>query len=277
MELDTTLAVKPLPKSSGGRRVYWVHPDNVIEVQAVLLRFLALKAMQTASSPSAVSTPILSRTNSFDQSTSPKAHEIGILIIDNPTKFLQTRAARVLSDSGPTQAARPSAQVHWCSGDKDSEAVIYVPADGVNKSASSFKMKRKNVKLAVGVIHSGPALARKNSINESDEKLQAVRSWFSRHGDAKPLVQISAQRMRFTQAPEGSVWATFDQQISFRPSNPDWEDELEDEDSDVTDQQRRYFPHGVLELRWEGQIPPIVRELDASHLVRKPRLHLPCF
>lgn len=266
MALGTNSPSNPSFNSGmGGRAIYWVHSDHLVEVQVLLLKHLNIQSSTPVSS--VPQTPALSRrpsTSGLSSLTwaSEKVEDVGTIILDNLPKFAQAQSSKTIEQAF---TAGPAARIQWYGIGKDAEASIMVNSslEGIDRDDGesryfATRLKRKHVE---SLINTDMPLTMKDQ-NENTER---IRSWFQDHPDIAPLVKILARRMRFVSG--GKVWAVLDRGVRIFRLGEDWEGSISDprreEEGPCT-----AFPHAVLEVRWEGLVEPdVTTELNKSHLV----------
>ena len=89
-------------------------------------------------------------------------------------------------------------------------------------------------------------------------------------------IQVSAQRTSFVKVSRNTsttsrVYATMDRNIcSTRlPSQIDFLDLYGEEDLVNLNEYKNVFPHAVLQIRWDGDSPRWLEELNGSHLIER--------
>ena len=303
LDFDTALAVLPLGHLAS-KAVYWVHPDNLIQVHVILLQHTRLyKFNNTAPSPPNTASPRSSRSgsiNSRGSATSNRAdEETGVIVCDDLQRFARRRSSATIGDSenipGNT-SEKAAASIRYCS---TGEAVAIInklshPMDGLVTGEHEFeraKFKRKAIRQLFSTetpqipkqkqscqlgIPNGAA----SSESSLSQDIETIHKWFSKHSEIGPLVQLHMRRTRFVGLRNGEIgglWATIDKDVSMRRFP---KDSLtsghgflmfgEEEKSGF-----ERFPHALLEIRCEGKTATdLLAMLDASHLVRNPQIPL---
>ncbi|KAI9811594.1 MAG: hypothetical protein M1827_005343 [Pycnora praestabilis] len=296
VDLDTALATTPLGHA-GGKAVYWVHPDNLVQIQVLLLQHTRLRTGQARSPRSSTMralAPQSSHEGSPDitrnHSTEEKDDEIGLLILDNLERFAKGQSSATISDVEDTVGEafeKTAATVRWCAG---GEAVIVVGTSPRARSSGSERISRRNIQqarlkpknLQALLDLDRPLLLPRRESEPSHEGteettttldcLENVRNWLSRHKDVKPLVQIHCRRTRFVGLSNNStrgVWVTLDKDIKMNAASLD---RLGVTEGAEMLGEKSSFPYAVLQVRWEGDPGThLARALDQSHLTERVR------
>lgn len=277
-EFDTFFATLPLGEG-GKTAVYWVHPENVVELQVLLLQHARSHAVRR---PSTTGTPIgsLSRRGSYTattpgrrNSTSPD-QDTGLLIVDDQDRFVQQQSSTTLEKRESTvgvilQNATVSAR--WTQED---EAIIATRSG--NGAVKETVVKRKHLAAALDPTSSIPASKAAVSIghdsSSSTKQIEETRSWFADNQAFRPLATVASSRQRFTDIASdsnGFLLATLDKTISMRGSS---RAELSSVDTVFSSSGSDMFPYAVLRIRQEGSLANnLLRVLDGSHLVERVR------
>lgn len=120
MEFDTALAV--LPTSPGaGRACYWVHNDNVLQIQVLLLQYMRSRKNQVSPATPSSSRPPrqLSIHGSDSLSKDQASRTSGVIVCDELQRFADRRSSETLSDSeseaGRENSAKSAASIRYSS------------------------------------------------------------------------------------------------------------------------------------------------------------------
>ncbi|KAI9778789.1 MAG: hypothetical protein M1839_007879 [Geoglossum umbratile] len=302
VDFDVALATLPLGYTAG-KATYWIHPDNLVELQVLLLQHMRKRSAQ-GKSPTSPS-PTISRGSSLTWKSGFGAEdreEVGLVIFDDLERFAENQSAATISeveDLAGKITEKAAASVRWCA---DSEAVVVAgttPLDtpeSANPSAASerrlriAKIKKKNISTLFDITQRLPNQRRGSdlaaygteSAEASGRNLEAVRTWLYRHEEIRPLVQIRSKRTRFYNPKNNSshgTWAVLDQDIKMEKAHlggigglgtltPPIEGYEGTAASASLDGRIVEFPYAVLEVRWEGEEElSLIPVLDVSHLV----------
>ncbi|KAF8474911.1 VTC domain-containing protein [Kalaharituber pfeilii] len=253
----------------GGKAVYWVHNDHLVEIQVLLLKHLNIQS--STPSPTLPSSPALSRRPSATGLSSltwapDKVEDVGTVLLDNLPKFAQAQSSKTIEQASETA---PAAKIRWCGNSRDAETSVvvassvhepkHVPDANTDAEYHNLRLKRKHIE---SLINANAPLTLKDHQLESAER---IKDWFREHPDIVPLVKILARRTRFVSGQK--VWAILDRDIRMYRIGENWEGCISNPDREETGKSS-IFPHAVLEVRWEGQEEPaLVKQLNRSHLV----------
>ncbi|TKA78414.1 hypothetical protein B0A49_01378 [Cryomyces minteri] len=284
VDFDTALATLPLGPA-GKKAVYWVHPDNLVELQVILLQHTRLYKHHAHGTPSASPYDTPSRGSLTPRRgsalNSDTGGDTGVLILDDLTRFAKEQSAITISDkedAAGTVPEKATGSARWTAG---GEVVVYVqevPKDGniAVESCYAARMKDKHLHAFLDVERPFPPRTSSETMDASNavrsdsdvEQIDRVRRWLSTHPEVQPLVSIKYDRARFVALGNDSVhgsWATLDKNVVMRGA-------LEDRASASRRQGAVDFPHVVLEVRQEGEhAGELIKVLDRSHLTERVR------
>jgi hypothetical protein len=275
VEVDAAFATVPLgPKAS--HATYWVHNDNIMQLNIVLLQQLRARRCMTPISSAEASPLPKSRQGSLHAITQPSPTDAkdyaGTIIYDSLRDFTSRRSNTTVEDienyeGRALEEAMASIRYTPATG----EAVVMV-GNGDNLVAPNSRTKRKTKVKSKELPHlfgqtSTTGRKRLVGIGEDNADRSDVEQWIQAHKEElQPLAHLRCRRSRFEGRSNDStkgIWAALDRDVSFEnmhsleaPSNEEHESSL------------KHFPHAILEIRWEGQkVPDIVKILDETHLV----------
>ncbi len=281
VDIDTALAISPLGPDSA-EAVYWIHPDDIVQIHVLLLQYTRLP--KAANSHSPLDTPPGSR-SSRQGSLSANAsrpfpqtdEEVGVIVCDDLQQFVQRRNGETISEDKPgTVPEKAAASIRYsCSG--DAVVVVGTTPEDTSKSAqpgmrilpSKAKFKRKIVGHIFGMSKAD------HPVNGRDaEDSELVYKWLREHQEVQPLVQLQSRRTRFVglkNSKIGGIWATLDTDVLMSPSS---RASVADRAGSPTiieggKHGTTSFPHAILAVRIEGDAgTELLSRLDTSHLVR---------
>ena len=281
IDLDTALAITPLG-SRAVRAVYWVHPDNVMNAQILLMRHTSPHKFYEHASPRV--SPTSSRSSPRGSASGVeswnhgrrKSDEIGLIICDEPRKFAQRRSSKTVEDieTLPGIASEEAiASIRFARAIDPVIAIDAVVDSRLSRRSQRLgfytaKLNRKDVRRLFDTSNPAISLDLKDNLSTT-----AVAQRLAAHRDIRPLVKVQSRRSRFLgleNSPKGGVWATLDTEIHFRQCSP--EQVAADKyflgiDEDAAKDLNR-FPHAILEVRVEGiDSADLIKLLDESHLV----------
>lgn len=267
MALGANSPSNPSFKSGkGGKAVYWVHSDHLVEVQVLLLKHLNIQP--TSPRSTVPSTPTLSRRTSATGLLSislnqDKQEDVGTVVLDNLPKFAHAHSSKTIDQAAKAGSA---AKIRWCGSSELAEASIvagiHTDDPDENPSVNSdecciVRAKRAALEDILDVEH---------PISEEEQPdVERLRVWLKEHTDIVPLVKILARRTRFASGLR--VWAVLDRDVKMYKIGEQWKGTISDPNSDELDEFSQ-FPHSVLEVRWEGlSEPALVQDLNRTHIV----------
>lgn len=256
-EFDTALATVPLSED-GAFASFFVHPENVVELQVLLLQHL--RYYLTRSRSNSVATPVSPLPRS-DNPTSAQGlnSDFFVLAADSPDRFIQEQSAVTVDQREHTAgstAQRTKICARWNAGDDEASlATISGQAD-----TSTINLKQKHLESFFDT--SRPFLPRRSSVPAEISKLNKIRESLSKD-KTRSLYQMSCCRSRllgFNNTTDNILMATLDTDISFKSAQ------------DSTDSTTSKFPFAVLQVREDGSPEPaLIKTLNKSHLVERVR------
>ncbi|OQO05322.1 hypothetical protein B0A48_09090 [Cryoendolithus antarcticus] len=265
-DFDTAFAAIPLGET-GTFSSYFVHPDNVVELQVLLLqhaRYLDPRSRaNSVAAASDSSQPPLSRVGSGSSLTQSQAGMFHALLADNAERFVQEQGALTVDEREHSVGSTPQRAkicARWSTGDE--EAVIAARIG--QSSLLSTRLKPKhfatlfNTKL--------PLPTRRASLQAKMSDLEKIREVLA-SGNTRPLYQMNTARSRYvglSNTAENVLLATIDTNVTF--ASPSLEEKQKESDN------ASRFPFAVLQTRQEGALPSdLAKILDHSHLVERVR------
>ena len=297
LDFDTALAVIPIGHAAC-KAVYWIHPDNLVQVHVMLLQHTRLyRVNNTAPSPPNMTSLRSSRSgsiNSHRSALTSRADEgTGVIICDDLQHFCARRSSATISNSENLPGNIPekaAASVRYCFTG-EAIAVIGKPFHPIEKfpgERSDFtrvKLKRKavcqffsenSIQLSKRRDSCQSGISNGITGKESDtgQDIEVIRKWFCDHKDLRPLVQLHMKRTRFVglgNSETDGVWATIDKDIVMRKYSKEaltsGDDFLNFEEGGNSGFDN--FPYAVMEVRCEGKsATDLIASFDESHLVR---------
>ena len=291
VEVDTAFAILPLGKC-GGKAAYWIHPDNLVQLHILLLRYSRLRREKGSRSSRSSSHSGSRRTSLQSSINSGIVDEAGTIVCDDLRKFAERRNSTTVSDMETVQGTVPEEAALSIRYSSKGEVMIVINNFARNQPTSSSKgmsaitrkarLKRKLLSRIFAGRNSALSPSASSvditvSGNKScsmDDEAEAIRQWISDHPDLQPLVHLRSSRTRFvglSNSDTKGIWATLDKGVSMKRSSVDdlmtlgYSTSLKDAASED-------FPYAVLEVRWEGTSQPdLVKALDETHLTERVR------
>lgn len=287
LEYDVALADTPLG-DAGRKAVYWVHPEQLIELQVLLLQYLRpLRSIASDRRESGTPSPATTRRNSGSGTPVAGQSETGCLILDDADDYgrRQSRATVGAAEGQIGHASHQAAlSARWTSEDGFLMSLKDVSKKGAQPTRSAwikkkclgryFDLNQPNEPWRKPKYRRQPSSeANKLERTNSEQDLNEIRAWLRDHQEIQSLVTITSKRSRFADITESAgmgQWCTIDTDILLKlaslsdaKSNKEWPINSPGPTT--------RFPYAVVEIRQEGKIVhDLVDVLDRSHLVSAP-------
>ncbi|KAI9892283.1 MAG: hypothetical protein M1814_001742 [Vezdaea aestivalis] len=294
-EFDTVLATLPFG-SLGGNAVYWVHADNLVELQVLLLQHSRFR-MPRRRSNSGGSSPTsrrssLERLGQIPTSQREKLDDVGWIVCDNAECLIERHAASTIGESETATGGsveRAAVGVRWCS----EGSALVTARESARKSPPKtrqrvLKVKKKHLAALFDPSQDAPPNVRFVSTGDEAEAdpddsrmtCDDFRQVLLADSKIQPLVQVNCRRMRFSgfrNSVTQGLWLALDQDV--RMKEADLKELVQSGSVTPTGESgaaaavESVFPHALLSVRWEGQHMDmdLVRILDKSHLTERVR------
>jgi len=291
IDLDTALAITPLGKGAT-KASYWVHADNIMQIQIVLLNHARLRTIadSTSTPPSPTSSRSSRRGSLIERSPlSPLTSTIrtddglGLIVCDDLQRFAQRRSSETIGEAEDLPGSadeKAAATIRYSSTgaavvavDVGAQAVGRVQEVGQTGRYREAKFKRKAVRQLFEQSDTDRGAMVGNSSTDG-----LIRQRLADHPEIKPLVQLQYSRTRFVgleNTKQQGVWVTLDRDVSMRTCSLEAVScdnglfNLSHPESSGFEK----FPHAILEVRTEGNDSTnLVKTLDESYLVRDKTL-----
>lgn len=284
IDVDTALAILPLGLVAG-KASYWIHPDNLVEIQVLLLQYTRVCMPTTSGNSSQRPSPTRSMSGrTMGAGGGMLENDVGVIICDDLEIFAKRRSSATISDTENIPGMSAEKAVTSIRYSSRGNAVVVVGTSPGSRHPSGkeiisgvrkAKFKRRALRDLFGT-NTEPSLTRtgssSSSLSEGDhsQDVDSVRKWIGDHREVQPLVQIQFNRSRFVglgNNGSGGVWATLDQNVCMRRCSAETLNANEDKLA-LVEGGSETFPHAVLEVRYEGErAPKLIAALDESHLV----------
>ena len=283
IEFDTAFATLS-GSTSGGKATYWIHPDNLVELQVLLLQHTRLRICRSRAS-SLGQNDDHQRLQNGSTKVTPRHRvqdETGRAIFDDLERLAEVQSSATVGDVESTpgnMAERATMSVYWCSSG-DATVVLKDSVKG-KKNPRTLKVKKKNLPALFDLDQPLDTLSRPSQLStvarseEQDESINfaAFRGWLTLRDTIKPLVQVSNSRLRYSglqNTHDRGTWITLDQDVSMKRAQYEFLGNDSETPEEADSKASLNFPHAVLTVRWEGSNgADLVRLLDKSHLVRQ--------
>lgn len=285
VDFDAVLAAVPLG-TEGSRAVYWVHPEQLVELQVLLLQYtrLAFPRQTPTASTSGVGTPTITPTVTRRSSCSTPRRDSfsdkencnGIIVFDDAEEYalLQNSVPIAVTEGSqsrpPAEAAMTS---RWTNGDLSVTLRHESDTTSSDIAPVSLKLKAKHLGIFLDTEKAftppSPLNNDSSGTSSDQDRFTEARKWLSNNRKVVPLVGVFSRRSRFVNLQSGKdsgQWAVLDMDIKMNKVNIG---DFQGKEWPTTIMQgATNFPFAVLEIRQEGKANTnLIRILDESHLV----------
>lgn len=265
-DLDFDVAFSSLPLGNvAGRATYWIHPDNMVEAEVLLLRHLKHRVSK------------------------PPKKRMHFALFDNLRRYVQEQGTTTVGQTEDVEgsvASNAALNILW-SAEPDAIAITsdLSPMSTMPKRHRNQIHPVRRVDLPKCLTHqisskealNAPSKDAKKSPNRKGAS--ALQDFLGQHRDVKPLAEVHLSRSRFVgvcNSKEIGTWAVLDTDITMSPVDTSSVGISSDPGSDaenlIESPESRPFPHAVLQFRWEfSRTPEIVRAFDNTHLAERVR------
>jgi hypothetical protein len=176
------------PTVHGGSATYWIHNDNILQIQVLMQSYFAPKtsACESPASPTNVSNGPFGTFDDVYRNT-------GLVVCDK-------------EDFHPEAGTRVAGSMHYTASDKKVSLVL---------STQPVTLKKKEI----------ADLFKQNRSVSNTTDFDIAKTWFHSNKAFEPLVDISYSRTRYlglSNSKSAGIWATFDSDIIFaKPASTD--------------------------------------------------------
>jgi hypothetical protein len=258
-EFDTAIATVPLGEN-GIFASYLVHPENIVELQVLLLQHA--RYFSNRSRSNSLSSPISTspQNESFSQDFGPDADYFA-LEADDAERFAAEQNRLTIDEREHSPGSTPQKAklcIRW-NRDEDAQVAFRRP----NNKCQYAAVKKKFVSL---ILHRNAEFTprRAAATPESEQLLNIINRDIKQDRSLEPLYMFSSCRSRFVGTGNNAhqmVLATLD------TSNT-----IQKVDNGVVSGAKSSFPFAVLLVRQEGPASgDLLNALDESHLVERVR------
>lgn len=260
-DFDTAMAAIPL-SGSGTFASYFVHPENLVELQVFMLQYM--RYLHTRSRTNSIATPVSPSPRRESAGGTPTAQrDFYTLAADSSERFMKEQSAVTVDQREHHAGATPQCTRICAFWNNEDEATIAARFGASGTRISS--LKRKHVDAFFD--KSKPFLPRRGSAQSTggdEDTLNTMRDELVKDEKLQPLYFMSSSRSRLVETnprPDGTCMATLDTNISLEAR------------SGAPDASAKYdFPFAVLQVREEGTSgSDFLKALDSSHLVERVR------
>ena len=237
---------------------YWVHVDNQVETELFLLKHLTLQIPSCS--------PSIQRTSR-------------IVYLDNDKKDVYNSIVPQNANQ-PVDGTVP--HLIWEDRTRSKEVGIIMPSD--DGEIKSLQLKKSTVNGFLSSDEEDWSISKDEDWLLKAKSIQRqIHSSGYRPGTVpssqilKKVIHTTSQRTGFIKLPRtrqsnpSRIYATMDTNIlsSRLPNGPITFDNEDDPDLIDLPGHQFVFPHAVLQIRWEGDSPRWLEELNGSHLIER--------
>jgi hypothetical protein len=273
LDFDAALSLTPLG-SRGSKATYWIHPDQIVEAEVLLLQHMRLIAASSPPATRGSPEASLRRTSSTITDRFLDSEDgVGLLVLDHPESFaLKQNAASLGSgeDTAGTLQVKAAGNVRWTSS---GDAALALNLEKSPEDLLTARLDRKHLPafldISVPLAELNVQSSQQHDTTHASANVAAARQWLEGHESVKPIVGICSKRSRFMglhNNAAGGMWATLDRDVFM---NTQLHKDLDTEDWMSAGRTGSIsFPHAILEIRKEGAHGmALIQTLDRSHLV----------
>ena len=290
-EMDTAFAMLPLgPKAITA--CYWIHPENLFQLQVLLLRYARSRKNQISVSTPPQTSSRPSRQGSISESVSSTTIQSGseacFIACDDLPSVAERQSSATIEDAesaGGRFLHNSVASIHLSS---TGDAVVVIGASPEIKPESddtqglpcflTTKVKRKALRR---LFDAGSSVKDISSLEEHSDRTQnsqssasigssplvdtclditssieVIKEWLRGHQKVQPLLELRSQRCRFTgihNTANSGLWATLDTDVIMAKSTLLSLDRYDFAESNSDSESTiQNFPYAVLSIRIEG-------------------------
>ncbi|KAL8797345.1 MAG: hypothetical protein Q9195_000499 [Heterodermia aff. obscurata] len=290
-EMDTAFSMLPLG-SQATTACYWIHPENLFQLQVLLLRHAKSRKNQISVSTPSPTSSRPSRRGSISESGSNTIIQSGseacFIACDDLPSVAKRQSSATIEDgrsAGGRFFHNSVASIHLSS---TGDAVVVVGSSPETKPKSddtqglpcflTTKVRRKALRR---LFDAGSTAKDISSLQEQSDRTQnsqssvlidksplidtclnitsniaVIKEWLRGHPMVQPLLELRSQRCRFTgihNAANSGLWATLDTDVTMARSTLLSLDKYDSsESSNDPESVIQKFPYAVLSIRNEG-------------------------
>ena len=292
-EMDTAFAMLPLgPQAITA--CYWIHPENLFQLQVLLLRHARSRKNQISVSTPSQTSSRPSRQGSISESGSSTTIQSGseacCIACDDLPSFAKRQSSATIDDaeSAGGRFLHYSIASIYLSSTGDAVVVVGAPPEAKPENDDTrrlpcfltTKVRRKALRRLFDAAsfakdssglegQSDPTQNSQSSalVNKSPlvdtylnitSDIEAIKEWLHGHQKIQPLLELRSQRCRFTgihNTANSGLWATLDTDVIMAKSTLLSLDRYDSSESSKDSETAIHkFPHAVLTVRIEGNV-----------------------
>lgn len=257
VDFDTAIAIVPLGEN-GTSASYFVHPENIVELQVLLLQHS--RYCMSRSRSNSLNTPISAspqRRSSTYEATSTEAADYFAIQADDGGRFAKEQNALTINDRERKPGSTPQRARLCARWTVDDESTLAYRSTAGNSQQAA--LKRKHVQSFFDRKATFPT--RKAALTPGTEQaLAAIRHEYEHDTSLQPLSSFSSSRSRFVgtdNTPQKLALATLDTNIVIQKAGS-------------RDADKSTFAFALLHVRQEGSTSGgLLSALEHSHLVER--------
>ena len=292
-EMDTAFAMLPLgPQAITA--CYWIHPENIFQLQVLLLRHARSRRNQiSVSTPSQMSSRP-SRRGSISESGSSTTIQSGseacFIACDDLPSVVKRQSSATIEDAENSGGRFHHTSVASIRLSSAGDAVVVIGAyPGIKPESDdtqrlpcflTTKVRRKALRRLFDAGSSAKDISRleeqsdraQNSQSSAligksplvdtclnmTSNIEVIKEWLRGHQKVQPLLELRSQRCRFTgihNTTNFGLWATLDTDVIMAKSALLALDRYDSsESSNDTESAIHKFPYAILSIRIEGNV-----------------------
>lgn len=278
VDFDGLLATLPI-SADGKNASYWVHPDNLIELQILLLQYtrsFVPGRKQSACSSGIDSAQTESPASPSDTESNFQPDTFNVIIDDSARYLAQQNSQTSEESESRVGSSLQDALLHARATKARNARLTTGPLPRSYRSDLRKHISIKRNKLQHLCNRDTPFDARNaaprsvsfvDSHPSPSKAIEDCRNWLVTHSKVNPLATISSKRSRLVSlhaGPSGLLLASLDTSINIRQGLS--------MEIDSGDGINSSFPYAVLRVRCEGRQPnDLFAILDESHLAERVR------
>lgn len=256
VEFDTAIATIPLGEN-GTFASYFVHPENVVELQVLLLQHARYYVSRSRSN--SVVSPGSRSPDTESLNACPTGTDYSTLVADDAERFAKEQNSLTIDDREYRTGSTPQKAKLCARWNGDEEAMVVLRSTSGKSEQASIKKKHVKAVFDRGaLIKPGKAAASP----DAEPLVEGVRREVEKDRNLEPLYTFSSCRSRFVgndNDQQKMVLATFDTGVTIHKAG-----------RSSAEIDKSSFPFAVLLVRQESAVAgDLLAALDQSHLVRR--------
>ena len=299
-EVDTAFSMLPLGQESAST-CYWVHPENLLQLQVLLSRHGRSRKTYTPMSTSRPSSSCISsggsRTGLPTIEVSERSNASCLIMCDDlPVLANQWDSSTTKGSEGDDNCylTKSVASIRLAPTEAATFAIYSSSPDRLDRGPTDFrtaKIKRNSLRRLFGgkvlseeagsssqdITSPNTRCSRVDTYLNDSSDYDAVKHWLGDNTKVSPLLELHFNRCWFVGMHNSTVsgwWAALDSHVTMQKSTVSTLDRFgSSESSNDDDVAIEEFPYAILSIRLEGDTDrTLIEELANSHLVSSSSL-----